>query len=98
MKDHKSRPAILIVLVFTIICGGIYPAVVTGIAQAFFPETGQGQLHHRQERQGDRLAPDRPALLRPEILLAAPLGHRRFRLQPAGLRRLQSRSDQSRLS
>jgi len=32
MKDIK--PAILMLIVFTIICGGIYPAVVTGIAQA----------------------------------------------------------------
>ena len=33
MKDLKS--AILLFIVFTVICGGIYPAVVTGLAHAF---------------------------------------------------------------
>lgn len=42
MKDLK--PAILLFLVFTIICGGIYPAIVTGIAQAFFPGQANGSL------------------------------------------------------
>ena len=31
MKEIK--PAILMFIVFTVICGGIYPAMVTGIAQ-----------------------------------------------------------------
>ncbi len=96
MKEIK--PAILLFVIFTVICGGIYPAVVTGMAHAVFPQAGQGELHHRQKRQGDRFQPDRPALLRPEILLAPALGHRRFRLQPAGFRRLQCRPDQSRLT
>jgi K+-transporting ATPase ATPase C chain len=40
MKDIK--PAILMVIVFTVICGGIYPAIVTGIAQALFPKQANG--------------------------------------------------------
>ena len=42
MKDIK--PAILLFIIFTIICGGIYPAVVTGIAQALFPAQAKGSF------------------------------------------------------
>jgi len=42
MKEIK--PAILMLILFTIICGGIYPAVVTGLAQAFFPRQAAGSL------------------------------------------------------
>lgn len=42
MKD--IRPAILLFIIFTIICGGIYPAVVTGIAYAVFPKQAAGSF------------------------------------------------------
>ena len=42
MKDIK--PAILLFIIFTIICGGIYPAVVTGVAHALFPTQAQGSF------------------------------------------------------
>jgi K+-transporting ATPase ATPase C chain len=42
MKDIK--PAILIFIIFTIICGGIYPAVVTGLAYAIFPKQAAGSF------------------------------------------------------
>jgi potassium-transporting ATPase KdpC subunit len=42
MKDIK--PAILMLILFTVICGGIYPAVVTGIAQAVFPKQAKGSF------------------------------------------------------
>jgi K+-transporting ATPase ATPase C chain len=42
MKDLK--PAILLFIIFTIICGGIYPAVVTGIAYAVFPKQAKGSF------------------------------------------------------
>jgi K+-transporting ATPase ATPase C chain len=42
MKDIK--PAILMFIVFTIICGGIYPAIVTGVAYAVFPKQAKGSF------------------------------------------------------
>ena len=42
MKEIK--PAILMFIVFTVICGGIYPAVVTGVAHALFPKQAKGSL------------------------------------------------------
>ena len=42
MKDIK--PAILLFIIFTVICGGIYPAVVTGVAQAVFPSQAKGSF------------------------------------------------------
>ena len=42
MKDLK--PALLLLLAFTLLCGGIYPAVVTGIAQVVFPHQAAGSL------------------------------------------------------
>ena len=42
MKDLK--PAILLFLAFTVICGGIYPAVVTGVAHAIFPHQAKGSF------------------------------------------------------
>lgn len=42
MKELK--PAILFFIAFTVICGGIYPAFVTGIAAVAFPEKAGGSL------------------------------------------------------
>jgi K+-transporting ATPase ATPase C chain len=42
MKDAKT--ALLIFVAFTMICGGIYPAIVTGIAQAVFPKRANGSF------------------------------------------------------
>lgn len=42
MKDLK--PAILMFIAFTVICGGIYPAVVAGIASVAFPKQADGSF------------------------------------------------------
>ena len=42
MKDIK--PAIMLFIIFTIICGGIYPALVAGVAYALFPNQAKGSL------------------------------------------------------
>jgi potassium-transporting ATPase KdpC subunit len=40
----EIRPAILMLVLFTVICGGIYPAVVTGVAYAVFPKQAKGSF------------------------------------------------------
>ena len=40
----ELRPALLLFVVFTLLCGGIYPMVVTGIAAVFFPKQAGGSL------------------------------------------------------
>ena len=42
MKELK--PAILLFFLFTLICGGIYPAIVTGVASLLFPGQAGGSL------------------------------------------------------
>jgi len=42
MKD--IRPAILMLALFSVICGGIYPAVVTGVAYMLFPDKAKGSF------------------------------------------------------
>ena len=38
------RPAILMLILFTILCGGLYPAAVTCLAQLLFPRQAGGSL------------------------------------------------------
>jgi len=40
----EIRPAILMLVLFTIICGGVYPAVVTGVAMVAFPKQAAGSF------------------------------------------------------
>lgn len=42
MKELK--PAVLMCLLFTVLCGGLYPAVVTVLAQTLFPHQANGSL------------------------------------------------------
>jgi K+-transporting ATPase ATPase C chain len=42
MKD--IRPAILLFIIFTVICGGIYPAIVTGVTHVLFPNQAKGSF------------------------------------------------------
>jgi len=38
------RPAFMTIILFTFLCGGLYPAVVTGLAQILFPRQAAGSL------------------------------------------------------
>ncbi len=49
MKEIK--PAILLFVMFTVICGGIYPALVTTVAQAVFPDQARGSFVHDQSHK-----------------------------------------------
>ena len=40
----EIRTAIMMLALFTAICGGLYPALVTGIAQGVFPEQANGSM------------------------------------------------------
>ncbi len=42
MKDLKS--SILMFITFTVICGGVYPLAVTGVAYVLFPREAKGSL------------------------------------------------------
>lgn len=55
MKELK--PALLLLVVLTVICGGLYPAVVTGIASVVFPNQAGGSLITDQNNRviGSRL-------------------------------------------
>jgi K+-transporting ATPase ATPase C chain len=41
---HQLRPAILVLLLLTIVTGFAYPAAVTGVAQVVFPHQANGSL------------------------------------------------------
>jgi len=47
----ELRPALLMFILFTLICGGLYPALVTGVAQAFFPRQAKGSFVLDKDRR-----------------------------------------------
>jgi K+-transporting ATPase ATPase C chain len=44
---QQLRTATLLLTVFTVLTGGVYPAIVTGIAQTFFPFQANGSIIQR---------------------------------------------------
>lgn len=51
----QFRPAITLLLVLTLLCGGVYPLLVTGIGQAAFPAQAAGSLVTQGGPQGSVL-------------------------------------------
>ena len=47
---RQLKPAVLSVLVFTVLCGFLFPAAITGLAQALFPHQANGSLIARDGR------------------------------------------------
>ena len=41
---HELKPAILLFCAFTLLCGGLYPAVVTGVGSVLYRRQAQGSL------------------------------------------------------
>ncbi len=69
----EIRPAIIILVLLTLITGLAYPLAMTAIAGVLFPEAGAGQPD-REGRQGDRLRPDRAGIQGRQILPWPALG------------------------
>jgi potassium-transporting ATPase KdpC subunit len=46
LKDlfHQIRPAVVLLVMFTVICGVIYPLAVTGVSAVVFPGTARGSF------------------------------------------------------
>ena len=44
MVKNVFPKAVLIFVIFTVLCGIIYTGVITGIAQVFFPEQANGSI------------------------------------------------------
>ncbi len=44
MLRHQLRPAVLLTLLLMVLTGGVYPGIVTGLAQVLFPHRADGSL------------------------------------------------------
>ena len=78
MALKSMRPALVAFVALTALCGGLYTAGVTGIAQAFFPEKANGSILTVTARDGTKrnvgsalIAQD---FSKPEYLIGRPLG------------------------
>ena len=81
------RPAIMSLVVLTLLTGAIYPGVVTGISAVLFQSSGRGQPDHEGAIRllGSEL--DRPGLQRTAVLLVPAVGHGPGALQRRRLQR-----------
>ena len=51
----QLRPALMVLLLLTLVTGVAYPLLVTGIAQAVFPSQAQGSLIVKDGKVVDRV-------------------------------------------
>jgi K+-transporting ATPase ATPase C chain len=66
----QFRPAITLLLVLTLLCGGVYPLLVTGIGKAAFPAQAAGSLVTQGGTQG--------SILRGSSLIGQPFSSPRY--------------------
>lgn len=72
------RPALVLLCVMTVLCGALYPALVTGLAQALFPDKANGSVITVTLKDG-AVKTYGSALIaqeftRPEYLIGRPMG------------------------
>ena len=83
----ELRSAVMVTLALAVVCCGLYPLAVFGLAQMFFHDKANGSLIvDTTDTSG--LAPARPAVHRRQIFSSAPLGGGQ-RLRSHQLRRQQ---------
>ena len=73
------RPALVMLILLTLITGIAYPLLTTGLRAAAVSGCGQ-RFAAVPGRQGGRLRADRPELHARRLFLGPPIGHRRFGL------------------
>ena len=56
------KPAVMLFLIFTVLTGVVYPAVVTGLAQLLFPNQANGSLMTAENGKNDRFPPNRTSV------------------------------------
>ena len=69
----QIRPAIVMIVLMTIITGLAYPLGMTGLAQLLFPHQANGSLIEKDGKV-DRLGADRPELRQRQIFPRPPVG------------------------
>jgi K+-transporting ATPase ATPase C chain len=78
MKVKNIKPALLGFVVFTLLCGVIYPGIVTAIAQVFFPSQANGSIITVTLKDGTKRAYGSGLIAeeftKPEYLIGRPSG------------------------
>ena len=73
----ELKNSIIATIVFAIILCGLYPLIVYGAAQLFFPRAANGSLIEGKNRRAGWLGAARPNVQRRQILSSQALGGRR---------------------
>ena len=70
---REIRPAVILLILLTLITGLAYPLAMTAIAGAIFPKQAQGSLIEKDGKV-DRLRPDRAGVQGRQIFPRPPFG------------------------
>jgi K+-transporting ATPase ATPase C chain len=75
---NEVRPAIVCILIFTVICGILYTGLITGIGQLIFPNKANGSIITVTLKDGTELEAGSELIAqefsKPEYLIGRPLG------------------------